>query len=328
MEGDGKRAPAGALSRSGARESSVSGLRIAACRVDAPASASARSARGLAVGIGLDDRNAHVAGLAQGPVERDRAEQRHVELGGERRAAALAERVRRSCSRPRRAASDRLRAIIAARAAASWASGLRRRHDEHLRARQQLAERDRHVAGPRGKSITTVSRLAPVDVGEELLEPPVEHRAAPHHGRVLVEEVSDRDQLQVAADGRHDHLVDHDRPLVDAEQVRDRVAVDVRVDDADLLAEAVQRGGQVDRQRRLADAPLPLATAITRVAGSARSTSPGGRRGASSSAPPSRRAHHVEAELDAPHARQAADVLGDLVLEGAPQGSPRPSARS
>ena len=42
----------------------------------------------------------------------------------------------------------------------------------------------------------------------------------------------------------------------DAEHVRDRVAVDVGVEDADLAPERGERRGEVDRQRRLADAAL------------------------------------------------------------------------
>ena len=79
--------------------------------------------------------------------------------------------------------------------------------------------------------------LAPVHVREELLERLVQHRAAPHDRRVLLEEEADRHELEVAANRRDDHLVDRDRFLVDAEHVRNRVAVDVAVEDPDLLTE-------------------------------------------------------------------------------------------
>jgi hypothetical protein len=75
-----------------------------------------------------------------------------------------------------------------------------------------------------------------VHVREELLECPVQHRPAPHHGLVLLQEEADRHQLQVAPDRRHDHPVDRDGLLVDAEQVRDRVAVDVGVENPGPLA--------------------------------------------------------------------------------------------
>ena len=119
---------------------------------------------------------------------------------------------------------------------------MRGRHDDRLGARQQLPERDGHVAGSRRHVHDERVQLAPVHVGEELLERPVEHGPAPHDRRVLVEEEADRHHLEVAADGRDDHrplaAVDRDGPLVDAEHVRDRVAVDVGVEDARPLAEA------------------------------------------------------------------------------------------
>ena len=58
---------------------------------------------------------------------------------------------------------------------------------------------------PGGMSTTSSVELTPVDVGEELLERPVQHRAAPHDRRVVLGEEADRHHLQVAADGRHDH---------------------------------------------------------------------------------------------------------------------------
>ena len=72
----------------------------------------------------------------------------------------------------------------------------------------------------------------------------------PRHitGCVVVEEEADRHQLQVVRDRRHDHLVDDDGLLPDAEHVRDRVAVDVRVEHADLAAERGERRGEVDGQ--------------------------------------------------------------------------------
>ena len=78
---------------------------------------------------------------------------------------------------------------------------LRRRHDDRLRARQELAERDRDVAGPRRHVDDEHVELAPVHVGEELLERAVQHRAAPHHRLVVVEEEPDRHQLQVVRTG-------------------------------------------------------------------------------------------------------------------------------
>ena len=64
----------------------------------------------------------------------------------------------------------------------------------------------------------------------------------PRHitGCVVVEEEADRHQLQVVLDRRDDHLVDEHRLLVDAEHVRDRMAVDVGVENADAAGRAAR----------------------------------------------------------------------------------------
>ena len=88
---------------------------------------------------------------------------------------------------------------------------LRRGHQHQVGLGQQLAERDRDVAGARRHVHDQVVELAPVDVGEELLERAVEHRSAPDDGGVGVGEEPDRHHLQLVVDRRHDHLVDHHR---------------------------------------------------------------------------------------------------------------------
>ena len=133
---------------------------------------------------------------------------------------------------------------------------LRRGHEHGLGMRQQLPEREADVAGPRRHVDQEVVQRAPVDVGEELLERAVQHRAAPHDRAAVIQEEPDGHHLQVVRHGRHDHLVDHDRALLDAEHARDRVAVDVCVDDPDLEAPGAQCEREVHRQRRLADAAL------------------------------------------------------------------------
>ena len=99
-------------------------------------------------------------------------------------------------------------------------------------------------------------QLAPVHVGQELLERLVQHRPAPHDRRVVVQEEPDRHQLQLAADWRDDHPVDQHRLLVNAEHVRDRVAVDVGVEDPRPVSEPLEGRGEVGGERRLADAAL------------------------------------------------------------------------
>ncbi len=148
----------------------------------------------------------------------------------------------------------------------------------------------------------------------------MQHRAAPHHRLVVVEEEPDRHQPQVVRDRRNDHLVDDHWLLRDAEHVRDRVAVDVGVEHADLLAGRGERGCDVDRQRRLADAALArrdrdharrrreLDAALLDAAAEARRQ----RRALVG-------AHHVEVQLDALDVRQRRDVLAHLVLEARAQ---------
>ena len=91
----------------------------------------------------------------------------------------------------------------------------------------------------------------------------MEHRAAPHDRLVLLEEEADRDDLQAVRLQREDLLLGRDlRALAaEAEHARDRVAPDVGVEHADRLALGLQRGGDVDGQRRLADAALAGADA-------------------------------------------------------------------
>ena len=57
-------------------------------------------------------------------------------------------------------------------------------------------------------------------------------------------------------DGRHDHLVDGHRALMDAEHAGNREAIDVGVDHADLEAHLLEGDREVDGQRRLADTAL------------------------------------------------------------------------
>ena len=128
--------------------------------------------------------------------------------------------------------------------------------DDRLGARKKLPERDGHVPRPGRHVDHERVELTPVDVRQELLERPVQHWPAPHDRRVLVEEEADRHDLQVALHRRDDHLVHRHRTLADPEHRRNRVAVDVGVENAGLVAEPRERRGQIRRQRRLADASL------------------------------------------------------------------------
>ena len=295
-------------------------------RVPSIASASSTIARAVGeLGIGRDERSAEVALLAQPRVERDLAEERHAELLRERRSAAAPEDVARHVLDRTDQAHVRLLRHDRRTRCDLLRSGLRSRHDDDLRARQQLAERDRDVARARRHVDDEQVELAPVHVGEELLERAVQHRAAPHHRRVVVEEEADRHQLQILRHGRHDHPVDEHRLLRDPEHVRDRVSVDVRVENADLPAELRERRREVDRQRRLADAAL---AARDREHARARSSDkPFERPGHAAAEPFGQRSalvrrHHVELERDAFHACNGSERFGDLLLEAVAKRAP------
>ena len=108
--------------------------------------------------------------------------------------------------------------------------------------------------------------VAPVDVGEELLQRAVQHRPAPDDGLVARGEHADRDDLHAVGVGRHDHLLDLGRAAAHAEHARDRVAVDVGVDDADLAGPAAAiAAARLTVTDDLPTPPLPDATAYTRV---------------------------------------------------------------
>ncbi len=60
-------------------------------------------------------------------------------------------------------------------------------------------------------------------------------------------------------DGGNDHLVDEHGLLADAEHMRNRVSVDVRIQHADLFACLGERDGEIRSQRRFADPALAAA---------------------------------------------------------------------
>ena len=134
--------------------------------------------------------------------------------------------------------------------------GLRRRDDDDLGAREELRHRQRDVAGAGRHVDDEVVGLAPVHVGEELLERLVQHRAAPDDRLVLAGEEAHRDERDAVGFGRDDHVVDDGRRPVDAEHARHREAPHVGVDRGDLVAALRERDREVGRDRRLADAAL------------------------------------------------------------------------
>ena len=136
----------------------------------------------------------------------------------------------------------------------------RRRDDEELGAGQQAGQSHLDVAGARGQVDQEVVEVAPVGVLEELLHGPVQHEPAPHDRLLLVgQEAHGQHPHRARPDGalERDHLP---RPGLDvalhAEQAGDGEAPDVGVEDPDDQAAGGQGHGQVDRDRRLADAAL------------------------------------------------------------------------
>ena len=239
---------------------------------DDPARGLADRLRGRIVGIGEDERRAGIGLHAQGHRQRHLAEQRDVDLVGERLTAALAEDREALARRGREAGHvlDDARDLQAHLARhLGGAAGdllrrrLRRRDDDELRLRQELRERHRDVAGAGRQVDEQVVELAPGDVLEELRQGLVQHRPAPHDGGVLLYEEADRHDLHAVGLHRQDLALGGDRRALaaEAEHARDRVAPDVGVEDADTLALERQRGGEVARQRGLADATLARADA-------------------------------------------------------------------
>jgi hypothetical protein len=158
-----------------------------------------------------------------------------------------------------------------------------------------------------------------VDVGEELLERAVQHRAAPHHGLVAaLEEEADRHELQAVLDGRHDQIVHGDRPLPDAEHVRDRVPVDVRVEDAHPVAGLRERDREVRRERRLAHAALAARDREHAAVGGEPDHAVALGRAAAQllcQRLPLLGSHHVERQLSAGHTGHLREHPLDLLLE-------------
>ena len=133
---------------------------------------------------------------------------------------------------------------------------LRRGHHEQLGAGQKLGHRDGYVPGAGRQVEQQDVEVTPVHVGQELLERPVQHGAAPDHRRVALGEHPDGDDLHAVRRRRHDHLFYLRRCPGDPEHPGHRMPVDVGVRDPDLRPGGGQGHGQVDRHRRLADAAL------------------------------------------------------------------------
>ena len=135
---------------------------------------------------------------------------------------------------------------------------LRRRDDHAAGERDRLHQRELRVTRAGGQVEDQVVELTPLHLEEELTQEAGDHRAAPDHGGVLFEEVPDRHRLQaVALDRKNGLLVGRLGTLsFEPDHLRDRGTVDVGVEQADPRAGAREFDREVDRDRRLPDAPL------------------------------------------------------------------------
>ena len=131
-----------------------------------------------------------------------------------------------------------------------------RRHDVQLRARQELGERKRDIAGAWRKVDQQVLGFVPEHVGEELLERLVQHRPTPDDRLVFLGEEAHRDRTDAVRFWRDQHVVDDDRSVFDTEHARDRESPHVRIDDGRALATLRERDRKVRGDRGFANTTL------------------------------------------------------------------------
>ena len=192
---------------------------------------------------------------------------------------------------------------------------LRRGHDDDLGSRHQLGHRDRDVAGAGRQVEQQDVQVTPVDVGEELLQRPVQHRPAPHDGRVALGEHA---RSRSASRRGRSAAGSSTRPGSAARRCRASAGWSGR--------RCRRRPHRRDRPRAaiaaarftvtldLPTPPLPDATAYTRV------SEPGCANGITGSAASPRSmlaqlgallvAHHVEGDGDGSGTRHVGDRLG------------------
>ena len=99
--------------------------------------------------------------------------------------------------------------------------------------------------------------FAPGDFAQHLQQRRLDHRPAPDHRDLLVDEESHRHDLQAVVFHRPDHpAFDLLRTAGNLQQPRHRGAIDIGIENADAQTVGLQRQSQIDRGRRLADAAL------------------------------------------------------------------------
>ena len=162
------------------------------------------------------------------------------------------------------------------------------RHDQDLGPRQQLPQRDRDVARAGRHVDDQRVEVAPVDVGEELLG--ARCSIGPRH---ITRELSSRKNPIDISSGRRARAARSScrrRPdAAHAEHVRDRVAVDVGVEDATVSPRAARAAASWPSASTCRHRPCRKRSRAPASTATARSSSPAGRRAAAQTAPPSRR---------------------------------------
>ena len=222
-----------------------------------------RGAR-LALGHG---RDADVATLAHGDVERHAAEVLQAVLRGKALSTATAEDLGQLAAV--RAgerghvlddAEDRHAHPLEHRERLGHVAQrdfLRGRDEDGAADRDGLGQRQLGVRGAGRQVDDEVVELTPLDVAQELLDRAPDQRPAPHDGLTLRDEELDRDRLDAVALERRDLVIRARLGLaLDAHHQRDVRAGDVAVQQADAGARLGEGHGEVDADRALADAAL------------------------------------------------------------------------
>src|SRR5579883_2181132 len=123
-----------------------------------------------------------------------------------------------------------------------------RRGDDHCaRERRGLNESELDVAGAGREVDEEVIEFAPVDAAQELLDDAVEHRATPDQGLVAGVQESHRHYAHAVLFERLDAFANRVRRGANAHHERDVGAVDVGIEQANLVASTRERDGEVDR---------------------------------------------------------------------------------
>ena len=127
--------------------------------------------------------------------------------------------------------------------------------DDGAGERDGLHERDDDVAGAGRQIDEEEVELAPGHLLEELADDLVEHGAAHDHGLVAGGDEADGDELDaVRVDGSIMVVVEDGGLARGAEHDGHVGAVDVGIDEADVVAELCERDGEIDGEGGFADA--------------------------------------------------------------------------